>query len=94
MTILCIENVIFIGANEPVTAHRQVNRVTDFLDRSPLPSYIDVPHVLGYPILSDVYMFHVGIETPGYNGSSVRRASYLSFAPPEVNLLHFPFLFK
>lgn len=94
MKILCVGNVTFIEENELVTAQRQFNQVTDFLDRSPLPCYIDVPHVLGYPIVSDAYMFHVGIETPGYNGSSVRRASYLSFSPPEVSLLHYPFSFR
>ncbi|KAG9455867.1 hypothetical protein H6P81_000375 [Aristolochia fimbriata] len=53
---------------------------------SPLPSRVDVPHVSGYPTLSDPFMFHVPIQTPGYHrSSSQRRASYLSFSPPELS---------
>ncbi|XP_058067665.1 uncharacterized protein LOC131217004 isoform X2 [Magnolia sinica] len=53
--------------------------------RSPLPRYVDVPQVAGYPMLLDPYMFRVPIETPGCNKSaSEDHSSYLSFAPPEV----------
>ncbi|XP_077238124.1 uncharacterized protein LOC143879563 isoform X2 [Tasmannia lanceolata] len=54
--------------------------------RSPLPSYVEVPHVTGYPVLSDPYMFRVPIETAGYNKSTTEHhSSYLSFAPPELS---------
>lgn len=53
--------------------------------RSPLPRSVDVPHVDGYPILSDPYMFKMKIDTPGRNYSILQpQRSYLSFAPPEV----------
>ncbi|KAJ0989538.1 hypothetical protein J5N97_007894 [Dioscorea zingiberensis] len=53
--------------------------------RSPLPHYVEVPHVTGYPILSDPFMFHIPLETPGYNNSTLlHHPSYLSFAPPEL----------
>ena len=56
------------------------------LDRwSPLPSYVAVPHVVGYPALADPRMFKTRIQTPGYNCSSSKPpSSYLSFSPPEV----------
>uniref|UniRef100_A0A2P2LTN3 Phospholipase D Z-like isoform X1 n=1 Tax=Rhizophora mucronata TaxID=61149 RepID=A0A2P2LTN3_RHIMU len=54
--------------------------------RSPLPRSLAVPHVEGYPIISDPYMFKLPIETPGYNHSSLElQRSYLSFAPPELS---------
>ncbi|OVA11994.1 Phospholipase D/Transphosphatidylase [Macleaya cordata] len=54
--------------------------------RSPLPSYVKVPHVMGYPTLSDPHMFHMPIKTPGYSNSSLHHhSSYLSFAPPELS---------
>ncbi|XP_058067664.1 uncharacterized protein LOC131217004 isoform X1 [Magnolia sinica] len=54
--------------------------------RSPLPRYVDVPQVAGYPMLLDPYMFRVPIETPGCNKSaSEDHSSYLSFAPPELS---------
>ncbi|KAF8389221.1 hypothetical protein HHK36_025914 [Tetracentron sinense] len=54
--------------------------------RSPLPHYVEVPHVAGYPILSDPYMFQMPIETPGYyNSTSQPQSCYLSFAPPELS---------
>lgn len=44
-----------------------------------------IPHVAGYPILSDPYMFKIPIQTPGHNHSTLQpESSYLSFAPPEV----------
>lgn len=53
--------------------------------RSPLPPVLEVPHVEGYPILSDPYMFRETMETPGSNYSTLQpHYSYLSFAPPEV----------
>ncbi|KAF9613668.1 hypothetical protein IFM89_009631 [Coptis chinensis] len=56
-----------------------------FLNRSPLPSYVKVNHVAGYPLLADPYMFHMQIDTPGYkNLSQKNQSSYLSFAPPEL----------
>ncbi|KAK6158772.1 hypothetical protein DH2020_006086 [Rehmannia glutinosa] len=52
---------------------------------SPLPKYVEVKHVTGYPVLSDPDMFHVSIETPGRNYSTSQpQSSYLSFAPPEL----------
>ncbi|KAK7283130.1 hypothetical protein RIF29_12438 [Crotalaria pallida] len=54
--------------------------------KSPLPKYLETPHVAGYPILSDPHMFEVSIQTPGSNYSTtLPRASYLSFAPPELS---------
>ncbi|KAA8525590.1 hypothetical protein F0562_007445 [Nyssa sinensis] len=54
--------------------------------RSPLPHYVEVPHVAGYPVLSDPYMFQTPIQTPGYNHSTLQPiSSYLSFAPPELS---------
>ncbi|XP_010906870.1 uncharacterized protein [Elaeis guineensis] len=53
--------------------------------RSPLPPSIEVPHVDGYPVLSDPYMFQIPFETPWFNTSSMLlHSSYLSFAPPEL----------
>ncbi|RWW52123.1 hypothetical protein BHE74_00041481 [Ensete ventricosum] len=53
--------------------------------RSPLSLSVEIPHVNGYPALSDPFMFHIPFETPGTNFSSMsRHSSYLSFAPPEV----------
>ncbi|MCD9638224.1 hypothetical protein HAX54_022053 [Datura stramonium] len=53
--------------------------------RSPLPKYMEVAHVSGYPVLSDPNMSHISIETPGVNDSfSDPQLSYLSFAPPEL----------
>lgn len=54
--------------------------------RSPLPKYVEVKHVTGYPVLSDPDIFHFAIETPGGNYSTLRpQFSYLSFAPPELS---------
>lgn len=54
--------------------------------RSPLPRYVAVPHVVGYPTLSDPRMFKTSIQTPGYNCSTSKpQSSYLSFAPPELS---------
>ncbi|KAL7122299.1 hypothetical protein ACP275_01G037100 [Erythranthe tilingii] len=54
--------------------------------RSPLPKYVEVKHVTGYPVLSDPDKFRVSIETPGWNYSASQpRSSYLSFAPPELS---------
>ncbi|GFP99538.1 phospholipase d z [Phtheirospermum japonicum] len=53
--------------------------------RSPLPKYVEVKHVNGYPMLSDPDMFHIPIDTPGRNYTrSQPQSSYLSFAPPEL----------
>ncbi|KAL6549876.1 hypothetical protein OROMI_020364 [Orobanche minor] len=53
--------------------------------RSPLPKYVEVEHVNGYPLLSDPDLFHISIDTPGWNYSkSHPHSSYLSFAPPEL----------
>lgn len=55
------------------------------LDRSPLPKYVKIKHVTGYPMLVDPDMYHQSIETPGQNYSTPQsQSSYLSFAPPEV----------
>ncbi|XP_061365269.1 uncharacterized protein LOC133308640 [Gastrolobium bilobum] len=51
--------------------------------KSPLPHYVETPHVAGYPILSDPYKFKVSIQTPG-NSTKLPQVSYLSFAPPEL----------
>ncbi|XP_027085486.1 uncharacterized protein [Coffea arabica] len=54
--------------------------------RTPLYDIVEIPHVIGYPMLSDPSMFHIPIETPGYNGSTLQtESSYLSFAPPELS---------
>ncbi|KAJ8465872.1 hypothetical protein OPV22_028424 [Ensete ventricosum] len=54
--------------------------------RSPLSLSVEIPHVNGYPALSDPFMFHIPFETPGTNFSSMsRHSSYLSFAPPELS---------
>ncbi|XP_059658254.1 uncharacterized protein LOC132304541 [Cornus florida] len=54
--------------------------------RSPLPHYVEVHHIAGYPVLSDPYMFQMPIQTPGYNHSTLQpQPSYLSFAPPELS---------
>ncbi|PIA36119.1 hypothetical protein AQUCO_03400198v1 [Aquilegia coerulea] len=55
--------------------------------RSPLPRYLEVPHVAGYPTLADPHIFEIPIETPGYSSPSSshkNHSSYLSFAPPEL----------
>lgn len=72
---------IFIsGSHSPINCMKWI-----FMDRSPLPGYVEVHHVAGYPILSDPYMFRTPIATPGANRStSLHHSSYLSFAPPEV----------
>ena len=62
-----------------------VNNINSHFDRSPLPRYVAVPHVVGYPTLSDPRMFKTPIQTPGHNCSTSKpQSSYLSFAPPEV----------
>ncbi|KAH9760321.1 hypothetical protein KPL70_000135 [Citrus sinensis] len=72
-------------------ANRTVPCWSHFLDpkgrcRSPLPPVLEVPHVEGYPILSDPYMFRETMETPGSNYSTLQpHYSYLSFAPPELS---------
>ncbi|OAY53595.1 phospholipase D Z [Manihot esculenta] len=54
--------------------------------KSPLPEFVEVPHVAGYPMLSDPRMVKVPIETPGHNFSTLQpQLSYLSFAPPELS---------
>ncbi|GAA0179982.1 hypothetical protein LIER_30051 [Lithospermum erythrorhizon] len=56
--------------------------------RSPLPEYVEIPHVAGYPVLSDPFSFKIPIEMPGGNISTLQpHLSYLSFAPPEVHFL-------
>ncbi|KAL7187229.1 hypothetical protein ACSBR1_037323 [Camellia fascicularis] len=53
--------------------------------RSPLPCFVEVPHVAGYPVLADPYMFQIPIQTPGLNYSTLQpQSNYLSFAPPEL----------
>ncbi|XP_052210873.1 uncharacterized protein LOC127813771 [Diospyros lotus] len=53
--------------------------------RSPIHRYVEVPHVAGYPELSDPHMFQMPILTPGSNFSTLQHQSnYLSFAPPEL----------
>ncbi|KAL6985159.1 phospholipase D [Sarracenia purpurea var. burkii] len=53
--------------------------------RSPLPYYVEIPHVIGYPELSDPFMFRMPIQTPGHNYSTSQpQSNYLSFAPPEL----------
>ncbi|CAA6670254.1 unnamed protein product [Spirodela intermedia] len=86
--------------DEQWQAQRKVPCWSHFVDhkercRSPLPHYIEVPHVAGYPFLSDPSMFHVPIETPGHNVSDYNMSdfksslSYLSFAPPELSFGRF-----
>ncbi|KEH35900.1 putative phospholipase D [Medicago truncatula] len=54
--------------------------------KSPLPRYVETPHVDGYPILYDPYMPEISIRTPGSNYSTeLPQVSYLSFAPPELS---------
>lgn len=54
--------------------------------KSPLPHYLDIPHIAGYPAISDPCMFHLPIMTHGDNHSnSQNQSSYLSFAPPELS---------
>ncbi|OIW14972.1 hypothetical protein TanjilG_30691 [Lupinus angustifolius] len=54
--------------------------------KSPLPRYLHIPHVTGYPILSDPDMFEVPIQTPESNSSTTHSEfNYLSFAPPELS---------
>lgn len=54
--------------------------------RSPVHDYVKIPHVTGYPMISDPQMIHKKIVTPGFNNSSSQRqSSYLSFAPPELS---------
>lgn len=53
--------------------------------RSPLPKYVEVPHVTGYPVLSEPFVLKVPMQTPGGNFSTLQpQLSYLSFAPPEL----------
>ncbi|CAA0810654.1 Unknown protein [Striga hermonthica] len=53
--------------------------------RSPIPKYVEIEHVIGYPVLSDPDMFRITMDTPGQNYSgSQPYSSYLSFAPPEL----------
>ncbi|KAF5748121.1 hypothetical protein HS088_TW04G00071 [Tripterygium wilfordii] len=77
----------------------QINRTvpcwSHFIDsksrcRSPLPRYLEIPHVTGYPALLDPHMFNLAIETPGNNCSTFQpHLSYLSFAPPELLFARF-----
>ncbi|KAI3772674.1 hypothetical protein L6452_03865 [Arctium lappa] len=54
--------------------------------RSPLPRYVEVPHIAGYPPLTDPSTFRTSIQAPGCNYSSLEPLlSYLSFAPPELS---------
>ncbi|KAJ4826474.1 hypothetical protein Tsubulata_019443 [Turnera subulata] len=54
--------------------------------RSPLPRSVEIPHTLGYPVLSDPHIFDIPIETSGHNYSNLQpQLSYLSFAPPELS---------
>ncbi|KAL8521832.1 hypothetical protein ACS0TY_012120 [Phlomoides rotata] len=53
--------------------------------KSPLPKYVKIKHVIGYPTLVDPEMYHLTIETPGRNYSTPQpQSSYLSFSPPEL----------
>ncbi|KAM4130392.1 hypothetical protein ACJW30_01G097900 [Castanea mollissima] len=81
----------------------QINRTVPFWSyfidpkercRSPLPPYVEIPLVAGYPTLSDPYMFKMSIQTPGYSNSTLRpHFNYLSFAPPEEILQFLIYLF-
>ncbi|KAK4757770.1 hypothetical protein SAY87_019071 [Trapa incisa] len=54
----------------------------------PLPRFVETPHVMGYPMLSDPRMFHLPLYAPGDNCSTTPQPpqlSYLSFAPPELS---------
>ncbi|GAB2231067.1 hypothetical protein Droror1_Dr00027354 [Drosera rotundifolia] len=55
--------------------------------RSPLPHYIKISNVDGYPTLADPFMFQVPLQTPEQSSSSSLHTplSYLSFAPPELS---------
>ncbi|CAN0913273.1 Phospholipase D Z [Linum grandiflorum] len=53
--------------------------------KSPIPRYVEVPHVTGYPILSDPHMFKLRIQATGLNYSTLEpQLNYLSFSPPEL----------
>lgn len=53
--------------------------------RTPFPHVVEIPHVVGYPSLSDPVMFKLPIQTPGIDYSTLQpQPSYVSFAPPEV----------
>ncbi|XVF89402.1 hypothetical protein PTKIN_Ptkin19aG0127400 [Pterospermum kingtungense] len=57
---------------------------------SPLPRFVEIPYVAGYPTLSDPEMLNLSIDAPGYGyTSSVPQLSYLSFAPPELSFGRF-----
>ncbi|GMN35277.1 hypothetical protein TIFTF001_005196 [Ficus carica] len=59
---------------------------TDLRCRTPFPPVVEIPHVVGYPILSDPVMFKLPIQTPGRTDSALQsQPSYLSFAPPELS---------
>ncbi|XP_022136348.1 phospholipase D Y-like [Momordica charantia] len=70
--------------------HRKVPCWSYFVDpesrcRSPLPPYVNFPHILGYPSISDPYTIKLSIQTPGSSVSTLQPHScYLSFAPPEL----------
>lgn len=58
--------------------------------KSPLPSRVETPRVLGYPTLERPYMFHAHLDTPGCKKNETRdRFSYLSFAPPELSVFSY-----
>ncbi|XVE71265.1 hypothetical protein DITRI_Ditri10aG0137100 [Diplodiscus trichospermus] len=55
-----------------------------------LPRFVEIPHVAGYPTLSDPKMLKLIIDVPGYGYiSSMPQSSYLSFAPPELSFGRF-----
>lgn len=92
--LLCCKNFsvhfLFSGASKAIRDNLQLLHILDNLQlchgRSPLHSYVEVPHVAGYPELSDPYMFEMPIQTPGHNYSTLQsHSNYLSFAPPEVS---------
>ena len=56
--------------------------------RPPFPEFIKTPNTLGYPFLSDPYVFNATFETPGWaadtgNGTAL---AYVSVSPPEVSI--------
>ncbi|KAH9315180.1 hypothetical protein KI387_023807 [Taxus chinensis] len=57
--------------------------------KSPLPSRVETPGVLGYPPLEYPHMLHVHLDTPGRKNRTRDYSSYLSFSPPELSFYRY-----
>ncbi|GLJ15401.1 hypothetical protein SUGI_0252810 [Cryptomeria japonica] len=74
---------------------RKVPRWSHFIHqrqrcKSPLPSRVETPRVLGYPPLENPYMLRVHLDTPGRKKNKTGyHSSYLSFAPPELSFYRY-----